>query len=124
LLCVVGLLLLGMWRMFWARRVVNTLNDAPLGKTDVAFISKYLLQVASWLGVGPCVHFLFPVLACHLAWTCAGLVHVTKVSVSLYVHWSHCVWRTLFLQSHPPCLALTNLLPLLPHRPLRPKRKV
>lgn len=62
--------------------------------------SEHLLQIASGLGLGLCVHFPFSVLGPHVTGTCVHPLPAAAVSVSSYV-WGSCVRRTLFPWSHP-----------------------
>ena len=99
-------------------------RDTPLGTTDCLFASEYWLQIASWLRVGPCVHFPFSVLEHHMIWTCAGPVSVAATApVSTYVHQSPQVCTTLFPWSHPSSLGLSIFVPPLPHKCLSLKGK-
>lgn len=49
-------------------------------------LSDYHLEKASWLGMGPCDHFSFSMLAFCLTKACTGLAHAVTVSVSSYAH--------------------------------------
>lgn len=55
-------------------------SDIPWEKTNFPFPSRYQLQIDSWLGVGPCVHYLLSVLG--LIWLSAGILHAGTVSVA------------------------------------------
>lgn len=83
------------WHLF--RTVADIPTDTPLEKTDFPFASRCRLQIVSWLGVGPHIHFPLLVLGPHLSWTCADLAHAATGSVSSYVPPSSCVWKLLFL---------------------------
>lgn len=52
----IGQLLLGMG-LDLTRRVVVIPSDIPLEKIDFPFTNRYQLQMASWLELGPTVHF-------------------------------------------------------------------
>lgn len=92
--------------------MVDTSCDTSLEQT---FPSIHQYQIASWLGVGICVHFSFSVLEFHLVCTCAGLTSAAIVSVTSYVPLSCCVLKTLCHPSHP---AFIVFLPPLLYRSL------
>lgn len=73
------------WPWHLSRTVANIHTDTPLEKTDFPFASRCRLQIVSWLGVGPHIHFPLLVLGPHLSWTCADLAHAATGSVSSYV---------------------------------------
>lgn len=94
-------------------------RDSTLEENEFPFPSRHHLQTASWLGVGPWVHFPFSVLQFHLLWTHAGLM---CTSLSLWAHrWINPVvsgkqfpWR------HPPTLTLSIFPPPLLHSSPKP----
>lgn len=55
-----------------------------LQKTDYPYPSRHQQQIASRLGVGHCVHFVFSVLGSYLVWTCAGLEHAVSLCKLIY----------------------------------------
>ena len=82
--------------------MLDILSVTLLEKTDFLSPSSCQLQIASRLGVGLGVHFLF----------FAGLMHAATVSVSQFMDQA-CVWKMLFPWSPPSLLALTFFLSLL-----------
>lgn len=89
----------------------------PLEETCFPYPSRNQLQIASGLGVGPCVLFPFSVLGFCLVPTCVGLVHDVAVSVSSYAHQPVCLYHLWLWHSFstflPPSLppALPTFLP-------------
>lgn len=81
-------------------------------------LSQYLLDIDSWLGLGPCFFFPFSVLGFSLICICVGLVCAVPVSLISYLYWSSSVWKALFPWSHLPSLALEIFLPFLLHKSL------
>lgn len=72
------------------------------------FASGYQLQIAFWLGVRPHVPFCSVLGPC-LAWSCTGLIHAAIVSMSSYMDYSYCIWKTPCSWSHLSPLVLCNL---------------
>lgn len=71
---------------------------------QLPFAHSSLARAGTWCSP------LHSILGLCLAWSWAGLVHdVTTLWVHLCNH--PYVWKTLFLCSHSPCLALTGFLP-------------
>ena len=62
--------------------MVDVQSEKSLEKTGFPFASEYQLHIASWLGVGPFVHFPLLVLEPHVARTCTGVMHAVTVSVT------------------------------------------
>lgn len=82
-------------------------TDTPLEKTDLISGSTYQWEVASWFGMGSYVHLLFILGHC-LVWASVRLDHAATVSMTLYVHKSCGICKTLFLWSHTSPL-ITNI---------------
>lgn len=81
-------------------------------------LSQYLLDIDSWLGLGPCFYFPFSILGFSLICICVGLVCAVPVSIISYLYLSSSVWKALFPWSHLPSLALEIFLPLLLNKSL------
>lgn len=96
----------------------NIPSDIPLEKTNFSFASRRQLQMAFWLKEGAYV-----CLRLHKTWTCAGPAYAATVFVSSCVHQARCVWKLLFLCSHPSSLAFIISLPPFPHRSLSFERR-
>lgn len=94
--------------------VINILSNTLLEKNS--FLSQRLSIANGFLGIKLCIHFPFSELGSCLAQMCTGHVHTVTSSVCLHVYQLYCVWRTLFSWSYLPPLALTSLLPPLPHK--------
>jgi hypothetical protein len=76
------------------------------------FLCKWLPSwESSLVGDGRLWPLPVSVPARHLTWTCTGSAQAAMVSVSLCVHCSYCVWKTL-LPCHSSCLVLTTFPPL------------
>lgn len=79
------------WAQGQLLHVVCISSETPLEKTILSFASGYQLEIASWLGIGACVHFTSE------HWNLIWLGHVetanvfaTTLFVSSFVCWSCC----------------------------------
>lgn len=100
------------WMWGLHHNIVDAPNGIPLRKTDFSFSSMFQLQLVYWWGLGPYVQFSVLVLRCCLAWTFAGHMCTTTVSINLHAHLYGWIWKTLFSWSHPPSLAVIYRLPI------------
>lgn len=113
------------WSLFSVGRLflemgpsLDTPRDTPLKKTDPLFPNLYQLPIASWSGMGLCVHFPFSV---------SGFVRFESgcaiKSLWVLLCTSPTGSRRCFLWRHPPPLAPTTFLPSLLHGSLALERR-
>lgn len=84
----------------WACPGVWLINPITLQwrKLIVPFASRNELQITSWLGVGLCVNFFFPMLVFCLFCTCAGLMCAVKsLCEFIYVSALLCLENTVYI---------------------------